>query len=249
MDLSFQLYSSRSVPSQAEFIKKLSGLGYTQVEGFGGVYDDIANLKDTMDSVNISMSSGHFGLAELEQDFDACLSTANALEMKNIYVPYLEEKDRPVESAGYIAIAKRLMALNGKVRDAGFEFGWHNHDFELVPLKDGSIPLDILLNEAPALSWEADLAWVKVGGADPLVWVEKYGSRISSVHIKDTAAEGENIDEDGWADVGHGTIDWKELNAVVRKNTSNPLMIMEHDKPADPFRFASNSIDSFRSWH
>ena len=46
------------------------------------------------------------------------------------------------------------------------------------------------------------------GGADPLEWMRPYGNRITAVHVKDIAPAGESADEDGWADVGHGTVDW-----------------------------------------
>ena len=49
------------------------------------------------------------------------------------------------------------------------------------------------------------------GGADPLDWIDRYGARIVAVHVKDIAPAGECADEDGWADVGHGTIDWPAI--------------------------------------
>ena len=93
----------------------------------------------------------------------------------------------------------------------------------------------------PDLEWEADLAWVIKGGADPLEWIKTFGKRLTSVHIKDIAPEGEKSDEDGWADVGDGTVDWKALMAAVR-STSCKYFVMEHDNPKDAKRFAERSI-------
>ena len=70
----------------------------------------------------------------------------------------------------------------------------------------------------PELEWEMDVAWVIRGGADPLAWIEKYKDRITAAHVKDIAPAGENTDEDGWADVGHGTVDWKAIMAALRKH-------------------------------
>ena len=42
-ELSFQLYSARNYPSLEEFLGKLAALGYTQVEGFGGLYGNVAD--------------------------------------------------------------------------------------------------------------------------------------------------------------------------------------------------------------
>lgn len=245
MDVSFQLYSARNVADQNGYLKTLVSLGYNQVEGFSALYKDPSAYRAAMDDAGISMPSGHFGLADLETNFVGQIAIAKQLGMQQLYVPYLAAEDRPTDTAGYQAIGKRLQAIQQKVLDEGLDFGWHNHDFELIPLADGSVPMDVLLNEVPEMSWEADLAWVSVAKADPTEWVEKFGSRISAVHVKDIAAEGENTDEDGWADVGEGVIDWKSLIAKVRHVAPNALSIMEHDNPSDAERFASVSYKNF----
>lgn len=248
MDVSFQLYSSRSAASQSDVLRMLAQLGYTQVEGFGGVYGDVSAFADAMAGAGVTMPSGHFGVADLENDFDACIATANALGMRHIVAPYLEAQDRPTDAQGYIAFANRLSAILPKVADQGFTFSWHNHDFEFAALPDGSIPMDIILQESPDLKWEADLAWIIRGGADPVDWLGKFGDRMIAVHVKDIAPAGEKQDEDGWADVGHGVVDWGDLVTRSRAVAPDALMVMEHDKPSDVTRFATNSIAAFKAF-
>ena len=60
------------------------------------------------------------------------------------------------------------------------------------------------------------MAWVQVGGQDPLKWISKYGNRIVAAHIKDIAPKGECADEDGWADVGTGIMNWPEIMTDLR---------------------------------
>ena len=115
----------------------------------------------------------------------------------------------------------RLEKAGKPFRDAGLDFGWHNHDFEFVALSDGSIPQDHIFAGGPNLSWEADIAWVIRGGADPFAYIEKYGNRITAVHVKDIAKAGENADQDGWADVGHGTVEWARLFKAPRQPRQN----------------------------
>ena len=69
--------------------------------------------------------------------------------------------------------------------------------------------------------------------------------RIAAAHIKDIAPEGECVDEDGWADVGHGVMDWTAIMAALRK-TDARWFVMEHDNPKDHSRFASRSIETAR---
>ena len=106
--------------------------------------------------------------------------------------------------------------------------------------------MDMILEGGPDLDVELDVAWVARGGQDPLVWIEKLADRIVAAHVKDIAPEGENTDEDGWADVGHGTMDWPALMAALKK-VDCKLFVLEHDNPNDDARFARRSIDFLNS--
>ena len=78
-----------------------------------------------------------------------------------------------------------------------------------------------------------DIAWLVRGGADPKGWLERYRDRIVSAHVKDIAPPGQNEDQDGWADVGAGVLDWRGLWQAARAAGAK-WMVVEHDKPADP---------------
>ena len=97
-------------------MSRLAELGYTQVEGFGGVYDDVAGFRQAMDSAGLTMPSGHFALTELETDFDRVDAIATALGVSRIYCPFLLPEDRPTDAAGWSAIAKRLTLVGNRVR-------------------------------------------------------------------------------------------------------------------------------------
>jgi len=92
------------------------------------------------------------------------------------------------------------------------------------------------------------VAWVVRGGTDPLPWIERHGRRIVAIHVKDIARQGEGLDEDGWSDVGHGTIDWAGLMAALRAQTDARYYVMEQDNPNDIDRFARRSIASAKGW-
>jgi sugar phosphate isomerase/epimerase len=200
-----------------------------------------AALRDT----GLAMPTGHFGLAQLETEPSKVHGIATALGIKRIYCPYLMPEDRPSDAAGWRAFGARLQAAGRPFREAGFGFGWHNHDFELRPLPDGSVPQDLIFEAAPDLEWEIDVAWVVRGGADPAAWIERYAPRITSTHVKDIAPAGTKTDEDGWADLGEGTVAWPALMGALRK-TPCQYFIMEHDNPSDHRRFAERSLAAAR---
>lgn len=249
MDVSFQLYSARNFMPWADVFKTLGALGYTQVEGFGGNYADTGATKDMMDQNGLTMPTGHFfPIGSFEGALDTTLAAANALGMKRLFCPAPEDEYRQgADAAAWIKLAKQLEEACKKVNDAGYRFGWHNHHWEFMPRDGGEIPMELILEHAPSIEWEMDVAWVVRGGADPLAWIEKYKHRITTAHVKDIAPAGENTDEDGWADPGHGTLDWPQITKALR-SIGVDVFVMEHDNPSDLNRFASRAISSFRSF-
>ncbi|MBG6147705.1 sugar phosphate isomerase/epimerase [Labrenzia sp. EL_142] len=246
MDVSFQLYSARNFSPWDNVLSHLSNLGYTQVEGFGGNYEDAHAFNALLDKHGLAMPSGHFfPLEQFEDDLGTVVATAKTLGMKRLFCPALPPEQRVADADAWASVGKRLENIGKQVRDAGLRFGWHNHDFEFAACADGRLPMDILLQNAPSIEWEADIAWIVRGGQDPLAWIDRYAERITTAHVKDIAPEDECIDEDGWADVGYGVMDWKTLTAALR-NIDVDLFVMEHDNPSDFERFASRSIETFQ---
>jgi sugar phosphate isomerase/epimerase len=249
-DFSYQLYSSRNFPPLAETLQTLKELGYAAVEGYSALYadpDKVRELHEALHESGLPMPTGHFGLDMLEDEPDRVLDIAKALGIETIYCPFISPDQRPDSGKGYLALGQRLAEAAKPIRDAGLGFGWHNHDFEFRRLPDGSLPMQALLEGGPELEWEADIAWVIKGGGDPFEWIGTRRDRITAVHVKDIAPEGENTDEDGWADVGHGTVDWKRLMAALEQ-THCERFILEHDNPSDARRFAERSIAAVQSF-
>src|SRR5690606_16262781 len=107
-------------------------------------------------------------------------------------------------------------------------------------------PLDLILQGSDRLVLEFDVAWAVKGGVDPYDLIRKYRHRLIAAHVKDIAPEGEAADEDGWADVGYGTMDWRNLMKAL-KLAGAKYFVMEHDKPNNDRRFAGCSIAALRN--
>jgi sugar phosphate isomerase/epimerase len=240
----YQLYSSRNFPPLDAACKMLAAAGITDTEGFGGLYSDEASLASTaaaLKEAGIAMKTGHFGLAQIESTPDWALKVSGTLGLERLYVPHIVAQDRPTDAAGWRAFGARLKKAFAPIRAAGFGAGWHNHDFEFKALPDGTLPITALLEGGPDLEVELDVAWVVRGGGDPIAWIRNYAGRISAAHVKDIAPAGENLDEDGWADVGYGTVDWSAVMAALR-TAGCKHYVLEHDNPSDHKRFATRSI-------
>lgn len=246
LGISYQLYCSRNFPPLEDTLAMLAAAGYKDVEGFGGLYADPAGFKAALDKAGLRMPTGHFGLAQVEGDRDKMLGMAKSLNMDAVIVPYVMPDDRPSTAEGWRAFGKRLNEAGKPFLDAGIKFGWHNHDFEFVAV-DGVLPEDAILDGGPDLSVELDVGWVKVAGLDLVQTINKYKGRLIAAHIKDIAPDGECADESGWADVGHGVIDWKPVHAALQAAGVNRYVV-EHDNPNDHKRFAIRSLAAVKAF-
>lgn len=247
---SYQLYSSRNFPPLSDTLPMLAAAGYAAVEGYGSLYADATSV-DAMAAglaaTGLKMPTAHFGLDMLEGDPAGAVAVAKRLGIERIYCPWVHPDQRPATAQGWRDFGARLERAGAPIRAAGLGFGWHNHDFEFVPLPDGTLPMAALLEGGPALEWEMDVAWVIKGNADPAAWIAAERGRITAAHIKDIAPQGENRDEDGWADVGHGTVDWKTLLGQLR-GAGVAHLVIEHDNPSDHARFARASLAAVKGY-
>ena len=246
-NFAFQLYSARSLSLQ-EALPMIAAAGYTEVEGYRDNLQDPEALQQLLRDNNLRLVSLHIGLDELRQSMRETLDLVSALDVNHIACPYLSPEQRPTDKAGWSELARELADFNAQISSVGRDFAWHNHDFEFIRLADGRLPMRTLLDEAPDMHWEIDLGWIARVGQDPASWLRTYLDRISAVHLKDVAPEGECEDEDGWADVGHGTVEWQEVVNDLKRSDCE-LFIVEHDNPADVKRFAERSFKTLSSWH
>ena len=239
--LAYQLYCSRNWPLD-ETLKMLSGIGYAHVEGYGNLMSDVPALERGLKDNGLTMLSTHYALDALESDPDKAVETARTLGVGKVFVPHIGPDDRPNDAKGWQAFGKRLAEAGKPILDAGLIYGWHNHDFELADLDGSDRPLDFIANASDDMMLELDLGWVARAGHDPKAWIGKYSGRISAAHIKDLAPEG-TTDEDGWADVGHGTLDWMPIVAALNAAGVDHL-VAEHDNPSDHDRFARRTFET-----
>ncbi len=245
--LSFELYSSRNFPPLRGQLQTLSGLGFRSVEFQADAVDDIPAMKAMLFEFKLSAPAGHFDLARMRKDLAGSAKIAHAFGMTTIVLAWLPPEDRPKTGTAWTAFGYELERMASAAKRDGLTLAWHNHDYEFPPLADGSRPLDLIFAAAPDLGWEPDIGWITRAGEDPLPWLTRYRDRIRAMHIKDVAAAGAAKDEDGWADVGYGVVDWKRLIPLLQSVSPAPLII-EHDLPNDYARFARRSRDTVAAW-
>jgi sugar phosphate isomerase/epimerase len=241
--LSIQLYTLRSLNDLDTILDIVAAVGFRHVEGVGSHLDDAANVKAKLAARGLKFSSSHVGLAALRERAEQVIAACELLGFEQLFMPAVPLEQRDMDASGWRALGRELGALATRFADRGIRLGYHNHNWELKP-KDGTkTALELLFAEAEGspLTWQADVAWLVRGGASPEQWLQRYRDRLVSAHVKDIAPDGTKQDEDGWADVGTGVLDWHMLWQTCR-DCGARWMVVEHDKPSDPARCARASF-------
>jgi len=191
----------------------------------------------------------HVDYATVEMMWPQALDNAHTIGQSFIICPWIDEKQRS-EPGGWKRAAELFNKAGEASKKAGIQFGYHNHSFEFDPADSlgGKLPYDFLLAETdPKLvAMELDLCWISVAGKDPLAYFEKHPGRFPLVHVKDwvkdsssssgyQGAMGQSVKYGGrMADVGQGSIDWKNLFAHAGKAGIQHYFV-ENDYPKSEF--------------
>jgi sugar phosphate isomerase/epimerase len=232
--IGLQLYTVRAT-MKTEFnstIANVAATGYKEVE-FAGYYDHSPKeIRDLLDKNGLVAPSCHVDYSTVENKWPETIEAAKVVGHSYIICPSVDEKRR-AGPGGW----KRAADLFNKAGEAsqkeGIQFGYHNHTFEFHPAETlgGKLPYDFLLAETDPkfVVMEMDLCWITVGGGNPIEYFDKYPGRFPLVHVKDWVkdasspsgyklANGEFVKYGGrMANVGQGSIDWKNLFAHAGK--------------------------------
>ena len=244
--ISFQLYSARNFPPLEAVLESIAGIGYDAVEPYYPLYgEDPAAYRAKVDAAGLVTPTFHAPFDGVTGETARFIDIAKTIGATTIIIPYLGAEQRPTDTAGWKALGQTLAATAETVKAAGLGLAYHNHDFEYAALADGSRPIDHLIGNDVAS--ELDLGWVARAGQDVAAEIDRLSDEIIAFHIKDIAPAGTTV-EDGWADVGHGTIDWAALWPHIAKAPKAGVLVAEHDNPADIKRFAERSFAAIKSF-
>ncbi len=222
-----QLYTVRELMQQsvADTLTLVAGIGYQEVEFAGYFGKSAAEIKALLDSNGLLAPSVHVSLQQLRSELPAVINDAKTIGHRYIVLPWLSEEQRGDGIDSYKKLAGELNGFAKPIRDAGLQLCYHNHDFELIPVK-GGLPYAVLLGETDAdlVKMELDVFWAIKAGVEPLQLFARYPGRFPLLHIKDMTKDG------SMADVGRGVIDFKPIFAQAAK-AGVQHQFVEHDNP------------------
>ncbi len=246
--LSVQLYSLRRIARLEDQLALVRAAGLSHVEATTANYADPARFRHLLDENGLTAPSGHVGIDRLRGDLDATVALARTIGMRRLVLWGLPEGERPFDAEGWRGTGGALAAVARSLAGSGIALAFHNHDWEYVRMQDGAYALDHLFEGAAGspLEWQPDLAWSARAGVDVASSIRAREGLIRSAHIKDEAPPGAALDEDGWADLGAGTLPWERWWPML-DTLGVEIFVLEHDEPNDPERFLRTSAARARS--
>ena len=204
-------------------LKKLSAMGYKDIE-FAGYYGHtIAEIKSMLadnglrsTSLHFTSNSGNHGRAQWPK---FCNDVA---EIGATYATF--PMFHPMLQAGQFGKAvDTLNALAKQADTGGVKFAYHNHNYEFRP--QGKEPgYDYILKntDAALVNMELDCYWMVQAGYDPVQYMNQYPGRFALIHVKDRLPGFPTSTDLGIAAlhttaVGKGSINWVPIFQAAEK--------------------------------
>ena len=248
--IGLQLYTLRDVIKSdvKGILTSVAAMGYTEVETYGykegKLFDmPVAEFGSFMKSIGMKTVSGHYGIDMTTHGWDKACEDAKSLGQSYVVVPWMDKKY--YSSLGELKKTCDTLNKAGKVaKKHGLQMGYHNHAFEFEKV-EGKIVFDTMLDQLdPKLvTWEMDIYWVVKAGHDPVKYFEKYPGRFQLWHVKDM----DKSNPERNADVGTGTIDFKNLFTKAKQSGLKKFFIEQETYPTTPMEGAKNSINYLKT--
>lgn len=191
-----QLYSVRTDLEKDFYgtLKQIREMGYAGVEFYGEYYgNDVVQVKRWCTELGLIPFSNHVPFQQMIDDVDKVIADNTVLGVQYIVFPYMDEASRPgIDPAQFKETVAKLGEIGAKVRAAGFQLLYHNHDFEFVALPDGTLGYNAIFssNARENLQNELDVCWADYAGQDAAAILEQYKGGTPVVHLKDYKLEG-----------------------------------------------------------
>jgi sugar phosphate isomerase/epimerase len=167
-------------------LDRIKALGIRDIE-FSNLFGQTAeNLRAMLNERGLTCSSFGVSYADLREKTDVVAANAKALGAKYVRVAWLPNR-QPFTRELALQTAQEFNAIGKELRQKhGLTYCYHNHGYEFVKDGDGTL-FDLLVTSTdPAdVSYELDILWAFLPGADPAALLKKHPGRFTLMHLKD----------------------------------------------------------------
>jgi sugar phosphate isomerase/epimerase len=167
------------------------------------------DMKKIINDAGLSCPSCHFGFEELTDHLDERIEWSKQIGL-SVMVCSSFGLPKTATLDDYLKAADKLNKAGVKIKKAGLQTGYHNHDMEFHML-DNQLIYDALMKR-----FDADLVKMQFQtqvitlGYKASTYFNKYPGRFISSHLSDWTADKKEVP------IGQGIIDWKEFFAAAK---------------------------------
>ena len=220
-----QMAGGRSV---ADVIRACADAGYHAVEPY--YLDDEDAIATALDDTGLEMGSAHVSLGDIEGNVSSIVDTYSQFGDSNptLIHPYQNPDTFNTESS-IMDFVERMNSVADQLADEGFEFGYHNHDFEFQTVEGGSeIAYDIFASNVDSnVHLQIDAGWVLTGGEDPIQYIIDYSDKVGSIHMK-------NMMDGDFTEIDEGAVGMRGVATAARRAAEVDYLTYEYDEPPNP---------------
>jgi sugar phosphate isomerase/epimerase len=181
---SVQLYTVRDAIAAdlTGALERIAGLGFSTVELYGFV-ERATEYAAILPRLGLSAPTAHSRL--VGEDLDPIFEAAGLLGVDTIIEPGIDPPMWTTEQ-DVVASAVSLNRVAEKAAAHGLTVGYHNHWWEIESILDGRTALELFESQlADSVVLEVDTYWVEVGGLSAADLLQRLGSRVRAIHVKD----------------------------------------------------------------
>lgn len=244
-DISIQLWSVNKKITEHGFEKclhELSAMGYTGVE-FAGHKDVKANeMKKFLSDSGLRAVGSHtgYGILTNSESLKEEMEYMAAVGAKYISCPHMTVESEDI-------LKKRIEELSvcaRTLKENGFVFSYHNHDFELTTTYGGKTALDIFYeNTNPEEVYaEHDVYWLLHGGVDPYDYLTKFKNRIKILHLKQML----DLESKEASTANKGIIDFSRIMSIAKDMGCLEFVYEDETPSGDQMENARISTEAFK---
>jgi sugar phosphate isomerase/epimerase len=226
-------------------IKKVAEIGYNCVQisaiGTGIKAEEVA---DICKRNNIEIVITHTPLDRIINETQKVISEHALMGAKYIGVGALPWGSGNSKE-GYVNFVRDTAPAAKAIKEAGFQFMYHNHDFEFMKFDDKTA-MDYLAENFPDAGFTLDTFWVQMGGGDSSQWLKKLAGRVDVIHVKDLVIVNS---ERRMCEVLEGNLNWDAIFEACEQAGVKYAMVEQDDcYGKDPFECLSRSLHNIMNW-
>jgi sugar phosphate isomerase/epimerase len=169
-----------------QVLGRIAELGFDGVEFLGLFGHKAPVIRKKLDEYGLRAIGDHVPFDEFSLETDRVIDEHKTMGCGFITIAPPGASGLP-GGVDYPATIETILRLGEAVNEAGMKLLFHNHADELKQKVNNKTLLMHLMDDTPAdvLYLEPDLGWMRIGGANPYEYLEKYKNRCPVVHFKD----------------------------------------------------------------